>query len=285
MRGYDVETVAAVSAAVSVPVIASGGAGSFVHMAEVLREGGASAVAAASMFHFTEQTPMEAKHYLASQGFPVHRVSRRPRAQRTKRDQVASRPLAARRPQRTVPTTVWTLRVVLATRSDQSVVRGRGAGADELTAPKHHRLRCALCSSTNVGSASRNVATTRSCCMSVRPAYRGRESSSAYRALGLGERCGCEPEPGVHGVAIDRHVVHLHADAGGAHRFEHRAPVLHPHGEQVIRVTRADRRFRRQLQLSVRQQIAVARRELVAAGDEALELARAATRRARTGCR
>jgi cyclase len=52
-------------------VIASGGAGTFAHMADVLREGGASAVAAASMFHFTEQTPMEAKHYLAEQGFPV----------------------------------------------------------------------------------------------------------------------------------------------------------------------------------------------------------------------
>ncbi len=71
MQGYDVATVAAVSAAVSVPVIASGGAGAFAHMADVLREGGASAVAAASMFHFTEQTPMEAKHYLGLQGFPV----------------------------------------------------------------------------------------------------------------------------------------------------------------------------------------------------------------------
>jgi cyclase len=71
MNGYDVATVARVSAAVSIPVIASGGAGTFSHMADVIREGGASAVAAASMFHFTEQTPMEAKHYLASQGFPV----------------------------------------------------------------------------------------------------------------------------------------------------------------------------------------------------------------------
>ena len=71
MNGYDVATVARVSAAVSIPVIASGGAGTFSHMADVIRDGGASAVAAASMFHFTEQTPMEAKHYLAEQGFPV----------------------------------------------------------------------------------------------------------------------------------------------------------------------------------------------------------------------
>ena len=71
MNGYDVATVARVSAAVSIPVIASGGAGTFADMADVLRDGHASAVAAASMFHFTEQTPMEAKHYLADQGFPV----------------------------------------------------------------------------------------------------------------------------------------------------------------------------------------------------------------------
>ena len=59
------------SAAVSIPVIASGGAGTFSHMAECPADGGASAVAAASMFHFTEQTPMEAKQYLAEQGLPV----------------------------------------------------------------------------------------------------------------------------------------------------------------------------------------------------------------------
>ena len=71
MEGYDVETVRRVAGAVNVPVVASGGAGTFAHMAEVLRDGGASAVAAAAMFHFTEQTPMEAKQYLAGQGFPV----------------------------------------------------------------------------------------------------------------------------------------------------------------------------------------------------------------------
>jgi cyclase len=71
MNGYAVSTVSAVSAAVSIPVIASGGAGTFDHMAEVLSIGGASAVAAASLFHFTEQTPMEAKQYLRERGFPV----------------------------------------------------------------------------------------------------------------------------------------------------------------------------------------------------------------------
>jgi cyclase len=71
MDGYDVETVRAVADAVGVPVVASGGAGTFAHMAEALQEGHASAVAAAAMFHFTEQTPMEAKQYLAGHGIPV----------------------------------------------------------------------------------------------------------------------------------------------------------------------------------------------------------------------
>jgi len=71
MNGYDLELVRAVSAAVPIPVIASGGAGNYQHMAEALRVGGANAVAAASIFHFTEQTPLEAKQYLASQGFRV----------------------------------------------------------------------------------------------------------------------------------------------------------------------------------------------------------------------
>jgi cyclase len=71
MDGYDVELVRQVADAVSVPVIASGGAGTYEHMAEVLTEGGASAVAASSIFQFTERTPLEAKHYLRERGFPV----------------------------------------------------------------------------------------------------------------------------------------------------------------------------------------------------------------------
>jgi cyclase len=76
MAGYDVPLTRAVSEAVDVPVIASGGAGSYEHMAEVLEQGGASAVAAASLFHFTEQTPLGAKRYLEARGFPV-RLSQR----------------------------------------------------------------------------------------------------------------------------------------------------------------------------------------------------------------
>ena len=71
MEGYDCEITRRVSEAVSIPVIASGGAGGYNHMAEVLREGCASAIAAASIFHFTHQTPLEAKAFLKNEGFNV----------------------------------------------------------------------------------------------------------------------------------------------------------------------------------------------------------------------
>lgn len=71
MSGYDNEVIRAVSDALSVPVIASGGAGNYQHMLAGVREGNASALAAASMYHFTEQTPLEAKRYLHGQGVAV----------------------------------------------------------------------------------------------------------------------------------------------------------------------------------------------------------------------
>ena len=71
MAGYDLRLVEMVSSAVNLPVIASGGAGSYEHMRRAIQDTGASAVAAASMFHFTEQTPAEAKSYLSSVGVPV----------------------------------------------------------------------------------------------------------------------------------------------------------------------------------------------------------------------
>lgn len=72
MEGYDLELISSVSSAVSIPVIASGGAGTYQDMADAIRAG-ASAVAAASMFHFTEQTPAEAKKALLSDGVAVRR--------------------------------------------------------------------------------------------------------------------------------------------------------------------------------------------------------------------
>lgn len=71
MKGYDVNLIRRITESVKIPVIASGGAGNYHHMEEAIRYGGASAVAAASIYHFTEQTPKEAKLYLASQGIPV----------------------------------------------------------------------------------------------------------------------------------------------------------------------------------------------------------------------
>ena len=69
-NGYDLELIKAIAQEVSVPVIASGGAGEYSDFEDAL-EAGASAVAAASMFHFTEQTPLEARNYLAQKGYPV----------------------------------------------------------------------------------------------------------------------------------------------------------------------------------------------------------------------
>jgi cyclase len=71
MQGYDLELIRSVSRSVGIPVIASGGAGEYGHFLAAITEGGASAVAAASMFHFTQQTPLEAKRFLGSRAVPV----------------------------------------------------------------------------------------------------------------------------------------------------------------------------------------------------------------------
>ena len=66
--GYDLELTRAVSGAVTIPVIASGGAGNLQHLVDAVREGGASAVLAASIFHFGTFTIAEAKQALAEAG-------------------------------------------------------------------------------------------------------------------------------------------------------------------------------------------------------------------------
>ncbi|MFP4202903.1 MAG: imidazole glycerol phosphate synthase subunit HisF [Opitutales bacterium] len=70
-EGYDIPLTRAISDAVEVPVIASGGAGTLEHLAAVLKDGGASAVLAASIFHFGTYTIKEAKDYLRGQGLSV----------------------------------------------------------------------------------------------------------------------------------------------------------------------------------------------------------------------
>ncbi|MGA0900251.1 MAG: HisA/HisF-related TIM barrel protein, partial [Luteolibacter sp.] len=69
--GYDIELTAAISGAVGIPVIASGGAGNLQHMVDVLNEGKADAVLAASIFHFGTHTVSEAKEYFSERGVPV----------------------------------------------------------------------------------------------------------------------------------------------------------------------------------------------------------------------
>lgn len=69
--GYDIALTRAVSEAVTIPVIASGGAGNVDHMTHVLSEGKADAVLAASIFHFGEYTVGSVKQILASAGVPV----------------------------------------------------------------------------------------------------------------------------------------------------------------------------------------------------------------------
>tara|TARA_R100000027_G_scaffold42073_1_gene31404 strand:+ start:7524 stop:8288 length:765 start_codon:yes stop_codon:yes gene_type:complete len=73
-NGYDIELTRAVSDAVEVPVIASGGAGKLDHLADVLDQGNASAVLAASIFHFGTYSIPEAKRFLRERGIPVREI-------------------------------------------------------------------------------------------------------------------------------------------------------------------------------------------------------------------
>jgi cyclase len=69
--GYDIPLTRAVCDAVDIPVIASGGAGNLDHLTDVLRDGHASAVLAASIFHFGTYTVRQAKEHLKAAGLPV----------------------------------------------------------------------------------------------------------------------------------------------------------------------------------------------------------------------
>ncbi|HLT63374.1 MAG TPA: HisA/HisF-related TIM barrel protein, partial [Pseudohongiella sp.] len=69
--GFDLELNKAISDAVDVPVIASGGVGNLQHLADGVVKGGADAVLAASIFHFGEYTIPEAKKFMADQGITM----------------------------------------------------------------------------------------------------------------------------------------------------------------------------------------------------------------------
>ena len=73
-EGYDLALTAAVSAAVEIPVIASGGAGTLEHLYEGFAKGKADAVLAASIFHYRQHTIREAKDYLRTRGISVRAV-------------------------------------------------------------------------------------------------------------------------------------------------------------------------------------------------------------------
>jgi cyclase len=70
-EGYDLPLLEAVSAAVNIPVIASGGAGNLDHLCDALAPGRADAVLAASIFHFGEYRIADARGHLAGRGLPV----------------------------------------------------------------------------------------------------------------------------------------------------------------------------------------------------------------------
>ena len=70
-NGFDLELTRAVTRAVSIPVIASGGCGSLAHFAQVFQETGCDAALAASLFHFGELTVPQVKEYLREQNIPV----------------------------------------------------------------------------------------------------------------------------------------------------------------------------------------------------------------------
>jgi len=70
-EGFNLELTKAISDAVDIPVIASGGVGNLDHLVEGVTKGGASAVLAASIFHFGEYTVQQAKEHMAAAGIPV----------------------------------------------------------------------------------------------------------------------------------------------------------------------------------------------------------------------
>ena len=74
--GFDLALTRAVSDAVTVPVVASGGVGTLDHLVDGVKQGGASAVLAASIFHFGTFTIAQAKEHLAQAGVPIRQISR-----------------------------------------------------------------------------------------------------------------------------------------------------------------------------------------------------------------
>ena len=75
MCGYDLNMLNKIAKISNLPIIISGGAGEYSHMKDAINHG-ASAVSAASIFHFTEKTPEEAKNYLKNFNIPVRKSTK-----------------------------------------------------------------------------------------------------------------------------------------------------------------------------------------------------------------
>ena len=69
--GYDIDLISKISSKVNIPIIASGGVGNLDHLIDGIKLGNASAVLAASIFHYGKYSVLEAKQYLESKGIPV----------------------------------------------------------------------------------------------------------------------------------------------------------------------------------------------------------------------
>ena len=74
LKGYDIELVKGVSELVEIPVIASGGVGNWQHLVDGVQDGGADAVSAANIFHYTEQSTKNAKEYMKDNGIDVRKI-------------------------------------------------------------------------------------------------------------------------------------------------------------------------------------------------------------------
>ena len=74
MKGYDVDVVEKISHKLSIPLIASGGAGNFMHLVELFNKTNVSAVACASLFHFGDNNPIRARSYLKNNNIPMRRL-------------------------------------------------------------------------------------------------------------------------------------------------------------------------------------------------------------------
>jgi len=72
-KGYDIDLISKIEKTVNIPIIASGGAGNLQHLVEGIRDGGASAVLAASIFHYGIFSIQEAKEYLHKNKIPVRK--------------------------------------------------------------------------------------------------------------------------------------------------------------------------------------------------------------------